>query len=344
MLAAIQSGVHEVDVRDVPAPARSDAALIRVRAVGICGSDVNTYHDRIEAQSVPDGHEVAGEVVQLPADYEGPIGEGDLVAVDTICLGLACETCEFCRAGQPFHCTQRHRMPAWGGGFAELIQRYPAGLFKLPASMTAEQGALVEPLAVGVHALRLAHMSVGSTVVIVGAGTIGLMTLVAAKAAGAGSVHVVARHAQQVELAKLIGADTVLPAAWEDSISLTQELTGGAGADLVIDAVGRGADAFQLAYQLVRPQGTVALLGAFPGPVTVDLFPLLLKEVRTIGSACYSIIDGRHDFEIAIDILAAGHTRASEMVTHRFPLHEAAAAFRTAADKSSGSVKVQIIP
>jgi L-iditol 2-dehydrogenase len=344
MLAAIQSGLDKVDIRDISAPADEDAALVRVRAAGICGSDLDVYHHRAEAQSVPGGHEVAGEVVQLPTGYDGPVRVGDLVAVDSVCLGLACGACAFCRSGQPFHCPERNRKPAWGGGFAEFIRRYPAGLFPLPAVMTAEQGALVEPLAVGVHSLRWARMTRGSTVVIVGAGTIGLMTLIAARALGAANVHVLARHPHQAELARMLGADTLLPAAGADAVTLTRDLTGGVGADLVVEAVGRDAGALQLAWQLVRPQGTVSVVGVFSEQVTLDLIPPLVKEVWTTFPVCYSVIEGRHDYELAIEILATNHAPATDLVTHRFPLQEAAEAFRTAADKSTGSVKVQIIP
>src|SRR5581483_7390930 len=113
--------------------------------------------------------------------------------------------------GQPFHCPRRHAAPRWGGGFAEYIKRRPAGLFPLPPTLTAERGALVEPLAVGVHGVRWARMPTGASVVVIGAGTIGLTTLLAARALGAGAVHVIARHAHQAALAEALGATTVLP-------------------------------------------------------------------------------------------------------------------------------------
>src|SRR6188474_2595793 len=108
MRAAIQYGLSTIDVRDISAP-DEDEALIRVLASGICGSDLHVYHQRSEPQSLPDGHEVAGEVVRLPPSYAGPIGIGDLVAVDTVCLGKACSVCSFCLAGQSFHCLARGR-------------------------------------------------------------------------------------------------------------------------------------------------------------------------------------------------------------------------------------------
>jgi L-iditol 2-dehydrogenase len=343
MRAAIQNGVGEIDVRDIAAPGEA-GGLVRVLAAGVCGSDLHEYLQRAEPQSLPDGHEVAGEVMSLPDAYAGPLRVGDLVAVDTICHGKACGACAFCRAGQTFHCLQRAGMPGWGGAFADLIRRQPAGMFKLPPGMSAEQGALVEPLAVGVHAVRRAGMAQGATVVVVGAGTIGLMTLLAARALGAANVYVLARHAHQATAAKAFGATSVVRAEASDAVAAIHALTDGLGADLVVEAVGRHAEALELAWQVVRPQGSVAVLGIFPQPVLLNLMRPILREVSITFPICYGVIDGRHDFEVAIEIIASGRVDTAGMVTHRFALEDAADAFRTAADKSSGSLKVHICP
>src|SRR5437667_5856063 len=343
MRAAIQNGLSEIDVRDVSTPGR-DGALVRVVAAGVCGSDLHEYLERSQPQSLPDGHEVAGEVMSLPNSYAGPIRTGDLVAIDTICHGKACGACVFCRAGQTFHCPERNKTPGWGGAFADFIRRHPAGLFRLPSGMSAEQGALVEPLAVGVHAIRRARMAQGATVVIIGAGTIGLMTLLAARALGADKVHVVARHAHQAAAARTFGATTAVQAEGAEAVSLIRDLTDGVGADLVVEAVGRHAEPLELAWQLVRPQGSVAVLGIFPQPVLLNLLRPILREVSITFPICYGVIDGRHDFEVAIELIASGRVLTDGMVTHRFPLEQAAAAFQTAADKSSGSLKVHIRP
>jgi threonine dehydrogenase-like Zn-dependent dehydrogenase len=291
---------------------------------------------------LPDGHEVAGEVISLPPGYAGPARVGDLVAVDTVCLGVACGACAVCQSGQPFHCPFRAGAPARGGGFAELIARRPAGLFPLPAGLTAEQGALVEPLAVGVHAVRWARMQAGASVVVIGAGTIGLMTLMAARALGAGAVHVVARHEHQAALASALGATSVLPDEPGAAIEQVRELTGGSGADLIVETVGGHGDTVNLAWGLTRPQGTVAVLGVFPERVPVDLMRPLMGEVWVTFPACYGVIDGRHDYAVAIELIADGRAPVERLVTDRFPLAEAPAAFQRAADKGTGSVKVHL--
>jgi threonine dehydrogenase-like Zn-dependent dehydrogenase len=116
------------------------------------------------------------------------------------------------------------------------------------------------------------------------------------------------------------------------------------GADLVVEAVGGEAEPLELAFQLVKPQGTVAVLGIFPQAVLLDLMKAIVREVWVTFPICYGVIDGRHDFDVAIQIIAADRTIADGLVTHRFPLDQAAAAFQTAADKSSGSLKVHILP
>ena len=343
MRAAIQTGLRQIEVRDVPEPAIAEgSALVQVRAAGICGSDLHPYRERAESQTLPDGHEVAGEVSYLPPDYRGPIRVGDLVAVDTICLGRACGACAICRAGQPFHCPRRHDLPSPGGGFAEVIRRRAAGLFRLPDEVTAEQGALVEPLAVGVHAIRWSRMQPGATVVIIGAGTIGLTTLLAARALGAGAVHLLARHPQQAALAEDLGATTVLRGDGTEAIEQVRALTGGMGADLVVETVGGHGDTVNLAWGLARPQGTVAVLGLFSERVPIDLMRPVMREVWATFPICYGVIDGRHDFDLAIQLIAEGRAPVERLVTHRFSLEAAAEAFRVAADKSTGSVKVQL--
>jgi threonine dehydrogenase-like Zn-dependent dehydrogenase len=347
MRAAVQTGIREISLVEVEDPGSSDAtAIVGVRASGICGSDLHPYHGRAEPQRLPEGHEVAGEVLHLPREYGGPIRVGDLVAVDTICLGLACGGCEFCRAGQPIHCPGRHDGPRWGGAFAEAFERKPAGLFRLPDGVTAEQGALVEPLAVAVHAARWTRLRPGASVAIVGAGTIGLMMLLAARALGAGPVHVLARHDHQAALAEELGATTVLRERESGAaIERLRGLTGGFGAEYVFETVGGHGDTLDLSWELARPQGTVGVLGVFvyPDRIPVRLLRPLIRELWVTFPHCYGVLEGRHDFEVAIELIASGRAPVERLVTHRFPLEQAPEAFRTAADKSTGSVKVQLV-
>ena len=165
----------------------------------------------------------------------------------------------------------------------------------------------------------------------------------AARALGTESVHVVARHAHQAELASSLGATTVLPDDPAEPTEQVRSLTGGLGADLVVETVGGRGDTVNLAWDLGRPQGTVAIVGVFPERVEVDLMRPLLREVWATFPVCYGLIDGRHDYEVAIELIADGRAPVEKLVTSRFPLAEAPEAFRTAADKTTGSVKVHLV-
>jgi threonine dehydrogenase-like Zn-dependent dehydrogenase len=344
MRGAVQIGIEQIEVRDVPEPLSGEGiAVVRVRAAGICGSDLHPYHGRATPQVLPDGHEVAGEVVALPDDYRGPLRPGDLVAVDTICYGVACGACDACAEGFPFHCPARWTTPNWGGGFAERIRRRTAGLFRLPPGLTAEQGALVEPFTIGVHAMRYAKVPPGVSVAVVGAGTIGLMMLLAARAMGAGPVHVLARHPHQAALAEALGATTVIRSDQPDAVDRVRAVTDGRGADVVVETVGGHADTFGLSCDLARRRGMVVVLGIFPNRVSTDLLKPVDRELWAIFPCCYGTIDGRADFDVAIDLIASGQAPVERLVTHRFPLEAAPEAFHTAADKSTGSVKVHVV-
>jgi threonine dehydrogenase-like Zn-dependent dehydrogenase len=185
-------------------------------------------------------------------------------------------------------------------------------------------------------------MAPGASVAIIGAGTIGLMTLLAARALGAGSIVMTARYAHQAALATALGATAVLPGDERAAIEQTRALTDGRGVDLVVETVGGHADTMGLAWELARIQGTVAVLGIFPERVPVDLLRPVLRELWATFPICYGVLEGRHDFDIAIELIASGRAPVERLVTHRYRLAEASAAFRTAADKATGSVKVQL--
>jgi threonine dehydrogenase-like Zn-dependent dehydrogenase len=353
MRGVVQTGERAVSVVEVPRPElEPGTALVRVRAAGICGSDLHPFRHRKERRSDPEGHEVAGEVVAVAPRPGEPalVREGDLVALDTICLGKACGDCRWCAEGAFFHCENKRRGPGWSGAFADYIKRDVRGLFPLPAPLSAEDGALVEPLAVGVHGVRLAQLRRGETVAIVGAGTIGLTSLIAARALGTGAIYALARHPHQLELARALGATEVVTGSPEEATERVRSLTGGLGADLVIETVGGAPDTFDQSCALVRRRGRIAVLGLFDKPSSVDLGRPLGKEATIVFPVCYGTIDGRHDYDVAIDLIRAGmggqdgSAPVSRLLTHRFPLGDAQRAFDTAVDKTSGAVKVQLIP
>ena len=342
MRASLDDGTGTYSTQDVAMPEMFEgAALIRVRQTGICGSDLHMTARREEAQDVPSGHEVTGEVVELPKGNHN-LQVGDRVAIDTVCSGRACFDCRYCNYGQYRHCL--NFVEDSGGGFAEYMTRRPLGLFKLEDDMDWTDGALVEPMAVSVHGLRYAGMKPGDVVAVVGSAPIGLSSIASAHAFGASKIIASAKYPQQAELAAKMGADVVTGAEPGELTDRVRELTDGVGADVVVESVGgHQTVSFHEAINATRNQGTMVYLGGIKVPMEVDLFDPMLREIKIISSNCYGIIDGVHDYEVATRILSSGNHPYRDTVKHRYGLEDIAPAFATAFDKTTGAVKVHIV-
>lgn len=347
-----------------PAPGR-DTVLVQVRASGVCGSDLHYIPLKDSPETLPSGHEAAGEVVET-GDGVTNVGKGDRVAIEFVGLARACLRCWYCRQGQFVQCTDKR--PGLGGAFAELVPVAAPACFRLDERMSWEEGALVEPLAVSLHAVRRAEVRAYETVVVLGAGTIGLAAIAAARGLGAGKIIATAKYPEQAVMAKKLGADIVVSpeddAAWyaaADAASgrgddhylpkggsrLWDEVasaTDGRGADVVLESVGGTKPGPLLqAIAVARKQGRIVSVGVPKGLVPVSTIILLRRELNLLMSHCYSIINGRHDYEVAIELLASGRSPLGQIVTHRFKLAEIGAAFTTAGEKSAGALKVQVL-
>ncbi|ETW95938.1 MAG: hypothetical protein ETSY1_28610 [Candidatus Entotheonella factor] len=341
MKAAFFDGDSSMQLADIPAPEPGpDDVIIRVRATGICGSDLLMNIDKTEPDPIPFGHEVAGEIAEVGPGVDARL-VGQRVAIETIGHGLACATCWYCRQGQFRQCLNKRTNE--GGGFAQYMKRRAMGCYPLPDELSWEDGALVEPLAVSVHGVRRGYMQGGETVAVLGAGNIGLTAIAAARALGAGRIFATARHAQQAEMAKALGADDVVSSEGTDLKEALEAATEGRGADLTIETVGGHTGAtLEQSIDVTRMQGRIVVLGGFRRPITMDWLQPLLKEQSVIFSSCYSIMNGQHDYEVAIDMLASGRTSLRQIVTHTYPLENIGEGFAAAYDKTTGSIKVQI--
>jgi len=341
MKAAFFDGDTSMMLADVAVPEPGpDDVIIRVRATGICGSDLLMNVDKTEPDQIPFGHEVAGEIAEVGAGVAAS-WLGRRVVIETIGHGLACASCWYCRQGQFRQCL--HKRPNEGGGFAQYMKRRVIGCYPLPDGLSWEDGALVEPLAVSVHGVRRGHMQGGETVAVLGSGSIGLTAIAAARALGAGKIFATARHAQQAEMAKALGADEVVSSEGAELKEALEAATEGRGADMTIETVGGHTGAtLEQSIEVTRMQGRIVVLGGFRRPITMDWLPPLLKEQSVIFSSCYSIINGQHDYELAIDMLASGRMPLQPIVTHTYSLEEIGQGFATAYDKKTGSIKVQI--
>ncbi len=334
MKAAFCTGKHTIELREADAPAPgAGEVLVQVRACGICGSDLHFYNGDFPAMaSVSPGHEFCGEVAGVGDGVSG-FAPGDRVAVEPI---RSCRECAYCRTGRYHICAKRALMGTFvPGGLAEYVCVPAYTLYALPDALDWELGALTEPLAVAVHGLHIVDLAMGERVLVMGSGAIGLLSVLAAKAAGAGEVIVTFRHEHQGRAAMSAGADRVL----HDSE------TGGlekAGIDVVVETVGGAAPTLSQALGIVRAGGRIAVLGVFTQAVQLNALGLMLKEVKMAGGITYCRPGQHTDFDTALGILQSQPDRARAIITHRFPLEEAAQAFATAADKSTGAIKVQV--
>jgi 2-desacetyl-2-hydroxyethyl bacteriochlorophyllide A dehydrogenase len=229
------------------------------------------------------------------------------------------------------------------GGFAEYAVVPASGAFAVCEEATPAVAALAEPLAVAVHGIRRGGLEKGQRVLVLGAGAVGLTTLLSARAAGAGEVWMSARHENQAEIAMSLGAHRVLREE-----EATPEALGPLGMstdfDLVVESVGGTADTVRAACAAVRPSGTVTVLGVFMAPVSIDPMPALLKEVNIAWSNCYHHpSDEQADFAAATQLIADQHELLERLTTHQYPLSRIEEAFATAGNKRSGAIKVSVI-
>jgi 2-desacetyl-2-hydroxyethyl bacteriochlorophyllide A dehydrogenase len=320
--------------RPTPGPGE---VVVRVRSCGICGSDLHWWHGQMMVPTVCPGHEIAGEV----ADAGAGVTErkaGDRVALEAL---AACSTCRYCLAGDYQRC---QRLGFVGitipGGFADYVKLPARHCFPVPAGIDFPTAALSEPLGVAVHGIRLAGLALGQRVAVLGAGTIGLMAVVAARAGGAGEIVVTARRPQQKAAALALGADRVVD---ESDLDGLLDDAGERPIDLVVETVGGEADTLDTAAVAARPGGTICVLGVFSGSPRFPAIHALMKELRIVSSLCYGRAGARADFDVVLDLLARrGAEIARTLITHRVPLDALADGFRTAADKTSGAIKVTI--
>lgn len=343
MRAALHDGAGTMRAVMLPYPeAVPGSVVVRVRASGICGSDLYYYGIRKEQETSPGGHEVAGEVAEVGAGVQS-VRVGDRVAVEGVGVARACGQCWYCRQGQYVQCMAQ--APSTGGGFAEYWRVPARACFKLPDNLSWDEGALVEPLAVGVHAVRRAALRPYETTVVLGAGTIGLACIAAARAAGALRIIATARYPHQAALARDLGADQVVSPDGDALQKAVMAATEGRGADVTFEGVGgTSPDVIEQAVWVTRKQGRIVVAGAAKVPVPVNVITMLRREETLVLAHCYGVLDGRHDFEVAIDLLARGRAPFKKIVTHHYPLSQLNEAFETARSRSAGAVKVEIVP
>jgi 2-desacetyl-2-hydroxyethyl bacteriochlorophyllide A dehydrogenase len=322
--------VHEVEA----APPGEGEVRVRVERCGICGSDLHSFRGHSQLPPFCPGHEISGVVEALGRGATG-LREGDRVAVEPL---RRCGACRHCEGGNYHLCG---RLALFGvnlpGGMASSILVPDYTLFPLSSSVDFELGALAEPMAVSIHAARLGGVGRGSRVLVLGAGTIGLVAAAAARHLGAGYVAITARHPHQKRLALALGVDEVLD---PERVRLSGEKP-----DVVLETVGGEATTIADGVLAAARGGTVVMVGLFEKTPVFDPTVMLMKEVRLVGSMVYNRPPtGIADFELALECIEGNAAALRGLVTHTFALADVQEAFETAADKKSGAVKVMLAP
>jgi len=361
--AVVQTGpghfeVHEFGVPEI-AP---DDGILRMELCGICGSDIEQYDGRFDAigwtkgPTIP-GHEPLGiiEAIGERAAARWGVGVGDRVAVEPL---IPCGECEACREGLRTRCSGWGRMYSYGlldtaiepqilGGYSEYMYLHPnTVLHKMPLSMPASVAVLFNPLAAGVRwATTTPDLALGDTIVVLGAGQRGLACVIAARAAGAGKIIVtdLERSAGKLEFARELGADATIVADREDVVARVHDLTGGRGADIVVDVTPVATQPILDAVAFVRNGGTIVLSGVKGGPrAEIDTDELVRKSITmrgvfTVDSPAY---------RRAILLLESGTQPFERLHTASYPLERAEEAIHHLAGRLDGppAINVAIAP
>jgi len=328
---------------DVPAPEpAAGEVLIAVKACGICGSDVHGMNGSTGRRRPPIimGHEAAGVIARV-GDGVTEWSPGDRVTLDST---VYCGECDFCRRGLINLCDRRRVLGVScedyrrHGAFAEFVTAPQRILYRLPDRLPFEHGALVEPFAIAVHAVGRVRIALNDSVVVVGAGMIGLALVQALKLAGCGRLIVVDVAADRLKLAAECGATHTVNSASENAADVILKLTGGRGADVAFEAVGL-TPTVELALRSLRKGGSAVLVGNVAPKVDFPLQAAVTRELTLFGT-CGSC----GEYPACLDLLARGALNPAPLISAIAPLAEGASWFDRLHKKEAGLLKVILRP
>ncbi len=341
MKACVIHAPHDLRIEAVAsAPLGPRDVAVRIRAGGICGSDLHYYHHggfgavRIREPMVL-GHEIAGEVMEVGAGVSA-VRPGDRVAVNP---SRPCQICSFCLEGTPRHCLEMRffgsamRFPHVQGGFRERLVCDESQAVRIPDSLSLEHAAFAEPLSVCLHAASQAGALLGRRVLITGTGPIGALSILVARHAGAREIVATDLADAPLAIASRIGADRVINMR-TDAAALDVYAAGKGHFDVVIEASGSAA-ALIAALPVARP-GAVIVQCGLGGDMTLPMNMIVAKELQLRGTFRFDA-----EFACAVDVLAAGAIDVAPLLTEIVPLADAVRGFELASDRGR-SMKVQL--
>lgn len=352
MKALVHTAPYTFDLTDVarPTPAANEV-IVRVRAVGICGSDVHgmTGNTGRRIPPVIMGHEASGEVVEIGSESlsysaggnRDRISVGDRVTFDST---IYCNACDYCLSGRINLCRNRTVLGVScdeyrrDGAMAELVAIPAHILYPLPDTLDFHRAALIEPVSIAFHAVQRHRARFNETVHVVGCGIIGLLTIMSARLAGCGRVIATDLKPERLDLARKIGADLTINAGDGDAAKRVLDATGGDGADACFEAVGV-EPTVKLALESVRKGGPVVLIGNVTPEVSVPLQRIVTGELDVLGS-CASA----GEYAACVDMVASGRMDVAPLISEVVPLDDGAEWFKRLHDGGDGLFKVILEP
>jgi L-iditol 2-dehydrogenase len=342
MKTLLLSKYNHLEITDLPKPSPlPDEVLIQVAACGICGSDVHGY-DGSSGRRIPPivmGHEAAGRIAAVGQNITA-LAQGDRVTFDST---IYCGACKHCLSGHINLCDHRQVLGVScgdyrrAGAFAEYVAVPARIVHRLPDQLSFTEAAMLEAVAVALHAVAVTQVPADSTALVIGAGMIGLLILQALRATGCSRVLVADLDDSRLKMAKELGAPTVLSSK-TDLVPQVLQLTNGNGVDVVLEAVGRN-ETVNAAIDSVRKGGTVTLVGNISPEVTLPLQKVVSRQIRLQGS-CASA----GEYPKAIELLASGAIRVKPLITAVAPLDQGPAWFARLHAGEPNLLKVVLTP
>jgi L-iditol 2-dehydrogenase len=325
MKAAVVEKPETVSIREVDVPEiGDDEVLIKVKYTGICGTDWSIYTGRYSADKLPliPGHEFSGTLARV-GRKAGGLKEGDRVTAD---INMSCGTCYYCRKGMKLMCPSFTQLGIHTHGtYAEYVKAPRDLVHLLPDGLDFLKGAFIEPVSCVIHSAKTLNVALGSSVAVLGSG-LGSLHAAVSKYRGAAPVIVVGRSRRKLDLARAMGADFAISTEQvQDPVAEVKNLTGGRGADYVIEAVGK-PETYEQAFAMVRPGGTLGAFGitAPDDTITIRPFELVLGE-RNVSGSCAGV---GNDWTDAITLLQFGRIDPSPLFSMIVPLEELEDALR----------------
>lgn len=340
MKAAVLHAVGDIRYEDVPVPEiGDDEVLLNVKACGVCGTDVHFFHGEwaVEMPLIP-GHEYSGEIAEVGKSID-TVSVGDKVSIDP---NVVCGVCKNCRRTDRSHlCSNIQAIGVdVNGGFAEYLKAPEEVVYPLPDHVDFDTGAMVEPVGCAIRGFDNTRTTLGDTVIIIGAGPMGLILTQMALLQGAAKVLVVEIIPERRKMAEKLGAFRTINPREEDVVKSVAEETDGNGPEVVFEAVG-SARTIELALDIAGRGSRVNLFGVAPQTDVINVKPFMLYDKELKISASYR---DPFTFDRAIQLLSNGRISVKSLITHRYPLSDIKKAFEVFETKKNEAIKIMINP